>query len=127
MTKGSAVTKGKSIKIKWTPDAQAALDRLKRATRESAVLKFPNFKKDFYVFSDASDLAVGGCILQESEGSLHPICFHSKVLSSAEGNYCTSDREALGNFCQVVLGIIQVVLAIIQVVLVKLNLSSKVF
>ena len=49
-------------------------------------------------FSDASDVAVGGAILQESEGGLRPICFHSKILSPAEVNYCTSDREALGIF-----------------------------
>merc|ERR1712215_381695 len=70
----------------------------KTVTAEAAVLKYPDFDKDFLVFSDASDLAVGGAILQESEGSLRPICFHSKVLSSAEINYCTSDREALGIF-----------------------------
>ena len=86
LTKGAAVTKGRSIKVEWTTDAQAALERLKEATKNSAVLKYPDFGKDFYVFSDASDVAVGGAILQESEGHLRPICFHSKVLSAAEVN-----------------------------------------
>ena len=36
--------------------------------------------------------------MQQSEGSLRPIYFLSKVLSPAEANYCTSDREALGIF-----------------------------
>ena len=43
-------------------------------------------------------MAVGEAILRESEKGLWPICFYSKVLSPAEVNYCTSDREALGIF-----------------------------
>ena len=95
LTKGAAVAKGRSIKINWTPEAQNALEKLKKATQQAAVLQYPNFEKDFYVSSDSSDVAVGGAILQESEGGLRPICFHSKILSPAEVNYCTSDREAL--------------------------------
>ena len=86
VTKGSAVTKGRSIKIKWTPEAQKALNQLKQATKDAAVLKYPNFEKDFYVFLDASDVAIGGVILQEAEGGLRPICTYSKVLSPAEVN-----------------------------------------
>ena len=98
LTKGLPVSKGRSIKITWTPEAQLALDKLKKATRDQAVLAFPDFKKEFYIFSDASDLAVGGSVMQEEDGCLRPISFYSKVLSPAETRYCTTDREALGIF-----------------------------
>ena len=39
---------------------------------------------------------MGGVLLQEFSGQLHPIAFHSRKLSSAERNYTVSEREMLG-------------------------------
>jgi hypothetical protein len=45
--------------------------------------------------SDCSDFALGGVLLQEFVGELHPIAFHSRKLNSAERNYSVHEREML--------------------------------
>ena len=44
---------------------------------------------------DASDMAIGACLLQEFEGNWHPITYHSRKLSSVEQNYDIHDKELL--------------------------------
>ena len=51
--------------------------------------------KPFHIFSDASDYASGSVLLQEKNGEMRPVAFHSKVFSQAERNYTTTEREFL--------------------------------
>ena len=57
-------------------------------------LKLPDFNKQFYVSTDASDNAIGGMLFQDDG----PIAFYSRKLSSCELNYSTIDREYLALF-----------------------------
>ena len=85
----------KNVPFTWT-DAQAeAVDLLKLCLGRSPILKFPNFKKDFHLHSDASLVGIAACLLQNHEGTLHPLAYVSRCLSEAQRNYSTTKRECL--------------------------------
>ena len=89
--------KGKGIKIQWDEAAQMALKKLKKATADHAVLTFPNFSEPLFLYSDASDTSIGGVVMQNDAldaEHMRPISFHSKLLTSAERNYVTIEKEA---------------------------------
>ena len=48
------------------------------------------------VEADASDFALGCILSQENpDGELHPVCYYSRKVSSAELNYPIYDKELL--------------------------------
>ncbi len=52
------------------------------------------------MFTDASDVGIGGVLFQEQQGKLVPIRFLSKSLNDAQKRYSVTDREALaGYYC----------------------------
>lgn len=61
----------------------------------SPVLILPKLDEDMVVRTDASSTGVGAVLLQEREGSLHPVAFASKKLSEREQRYSTIERECL--------------------------------
>ena len=57
----------------------------------------PNWDLDFHVFVDASDVAVGSVLMQETTaGWFRPVYYASRRLSTAEKNYSVTERECLG-------------------------------
>ena len=79
----------------WGPEQEEAYKGLKRALTEAPVLARPDFSNKFKIQADASDRAVGAVLLQTHDDGEHPIVYISKVLSPAERNYSTTDREFL--------------------------------
>ena len=68
------------------------------------VLRQPNFKKLFFVATDASAYGVGAILSQEGESDpqkpssprkLHPIVYYSATFTPTERNYDIYDRELL--------------------------------
>lgn len=80
----------------WGPDQQAAFEKLKQAFASAPVLALPDFSKDFVLFTDASNYALGACLSQEDEtGLLRPLAYESRTLTPAEHNYATHEKEML--------------------------------
>ncbi|GFT19613.1 retrovirus-related Pol polyprotein from transposon opus [Trichonephila clavipes] len=75
----------------WSIEAQKAFDAVKAAITKAPVLKFPDFKKPFELFTDASSIGVGAVLNQEQR----PVVFASRTLSAAERNYTVTERECL--------------------------------
>ncbi|GFS75865.1 retrovirus-related Pol polyprotein from transposon gypsy [Trichonephila clavipes] len=72
-------------------EAQKAFVAVKAAITKAPVLKFPDFKKPFELFTDASSIGVGAVLNQEQR----PVVFASRTLRAAERNYTVTERECL--------------------------------
>ena len=56
----------------------------------------PDWSKDFHVFLDVSDVAIGCILMQLTEPKWYrPVYYASWKLSKAEQNYSTMERKAL--------------------------------
>ena len=61
------------------------------------VLQPSDWEKTFHVFVDASDIAIGSALMQLEEPNWYMLVYYaSRKLSTAERNYSTTEREALG-------------------------------
>ena len=72
-----------------------AFEALKASVTSDSVLTLPSFTKPFYVFVDASDTAIGGCLAQkDSNGHKYlPVAFCSKKWTDTQGRYHAYDKE----------------------------------
>ncbi|GFV75247.1 retrovirus-related Pol polyprotein from transposon opus [Trichonephila clavipes] len=75
----------------WSIKAQKAFEAVKAAITKAPVLKFPDFKKPFELFTDASSIGVGAVLNQEQR----PVVFASCTLSATDRNYTVTERECL--------------------------------
>ena len=76
---------------------QHSFDLLKKMLTVAPIIISLDWTRVFHVYTDASDRALGGALMQEQIGGyLQPIYYASKALTKAENNYNTSKREALG-------------------------------
>ncbi len=84
----------KNIPFKWTEQCEENFEKLKQSIADDAVLSFPQFDKLFYLHTDASEYAIGAVLSQkDEEDNLRPITFESKILSAAQRNYATIEKE----------------------------------
>ena len=61
---------------------------LKRKLTEAPILTFPNFSKEFFLYTDASKLGLGATLKQrDNEGRPRVIAYASRGLSKSEENY----------------------------------------
>ena len=79
----------------WEKEQQRAFQQLKHALISAPTLASPDPTKNYQLYVDASDYAVGGVLCQETDGIIHPIAFESHKLSKAEQNYATHEKEML--------------------------------
>ena len=89
----TALTK-KSAEFNWTVKCQESFQTLKDALSTSPILAFPNLEKKFYVYTDASDIAVGAVLVQEQEDGPHAIHYISSALTPTQGRWPIIEREA---------------------------------
>lgn len=79
----------------WSEEHQKAFDSLKQQLVQAPVLAYPEFDKEFEIYTDASGVGIGGVLVQRKNDRLHPIAFASRQLNRHERNYSTSEREML--------------------------------
>ena len=92
----SAAVKNKTRLISWNTTCQLAFERLKTALTSAPVLQQVDPKRPFVIETDASDFAIGSCLLQQAEdGKLHPVAYESRKLSDAQTRYPVHEKELL--------------------------------
>ncbi|XP_067659772.1 uncharacterized protein [Haliotis asinina] len=87
--------KGKSNKVEWTESQENAFQSLKKYLSTFPILRLPDLHKPFLVRTDASDVGIGGILLQEHENEKFPIMFVSRKLLKREKAYSTIEKECL--------------------------------
>jgi hypothetical protein len=79
--------------FKWNDDAQASFDNAKRILASNKVFQLPDFSQPFVVVSDASNIAIGGALLQKFGDKQKLIAVYSKTLSTTEQNWSATERK----------------------------------
>lgn len=88
-------SKGKpKDKIVWGEEETAAFVSLKNSLITEPVLAYPDFSKEFIIFTDASNYGAGAVLSQMHEGKDRPIAYASRHFNKPESNYSTIEKEA---------------------------------
>ena len=85
----------KTVVWKWEKALEISLNALKEKLTTAPVLKEAQDNMSFVVKTDASSYAIGAVLLQGEGKDERSIEFGSRLLSSAERNYSTTERGAL--------------------------------
>ncbi|CAG2254460.1 Retrovirus-related Pol polyprotein from transposon 17.6,Transposon Ty3-I Gag-Pol polyprotein,Transposon Ty3-G Gag-Pol polyprotein,Retrovirus-related Pol polyprotein from transposon 297 [Mytilus edulis] len=97
-----ALTK-KYAKFQWDEECQRAFDFLKYSLTVTPLLAYPDLKKPYVLYTDASNDTIGACLTQpceEEETHLSclrkekPIYFLSHKLSDTQSRWSTIEKEA---------------------------------
>jgi hypothetical protein len=70
---------------------QKAFNKMRLLMAANALADYPNHKKRFNKYTDASDFQLGACIIQE--GRL--VAYFSRKLTKSQQNYSTIEKEML--------------------------------
>jgi hypothetical protein len=85
----------KNVAWTWGEAQQRAFDELKRALTEKPVLLYPNFSKPFTVATDASQVGLGACLMQDHGGGPQPVAYASRVNDPTTAKYPIWELECL--------------------------------
>ena len=84
-----------SVQFKWIDLEKNAFSKIKTFVAHVPSLKSPNFKKDFMLYTFASDDSLAAVLTQKEDGGdKYPISFMSTVLQGVELNYPMADKKA---------------------------------
>jgi hypothetical protein len=81
----------KKAPIKWTDEMQKGFDKMRLLMAANALAAYLDHNKRFNIYTDASDLQLGACIIQE--GRL--VAYFSQKLTKSQQNYTTMEKEKL--------------------------------
>ena len=86
----------KSKQWKWGETERDAFSEIKHKFANMIMMNHPNFEHNFYLQTDASNVALGAELYQEERHKEHKtIAFASRTLLVAERNYTTMEKELL--------------------------------
>jgi len=68
---------------------------VKEVLSKEPILKLPDRDKEFILQTDASDVGIGACLLQQHKGVKHLVLYASKRLLGRERNYPVGESDAL--------------------------------
>src|SRR3954452_4940875 len=86
----------KGVKYEWNKIREENFQKLKEKLTTIPVLAYPNFEKEFILYTDASGYALGAVLSQEdTNGKEHVIQYATRSLSKAEQVYSTTEQECL--------------------------------
>ena len=88
-------------KFKWSPTHHNTFLTLKESVIQAPILHYPNLKKHYIVYTDASNEACGAQLSQEHDGTEFPIAFLSHTFTATQHKWSTTEQEAYGVFCAV--------------------------
>ena len=85
----------KDTPFEWTAGAQEAMDKIKEALLQQAVLYYPRLDREFTLNTDASKHSISSILSQkDDEGVLRPVAFFSMKLAPAQQVWDINCKEA---------------------------------
>lgn len=81
--------------FKWDEAAQHNYNLLKSALLKDPILIHPDYSKDFYLITDASDDTIGSILAHKIGGIFRPISYYSSKMKDAETRYTVPEKEGL--------------------------------
>ena len=85
-------------KLTWTPAMDAAYEDMKDAVADCQALWFIDEQGKIYLYTDASIIGIGACLMQEINGIQRPILFYSQKFSDRQARWSTPDQECYAIF-----------------------------
>ena len=85
----------KKTQFKWTPEAEAAFQDMKKCLASLPTLTAPLPEEPLTLYLSASDKAVGAVLLVDRQGVQTPIYYISRTLTDAETRYSTMEKLVL--------------------------------
>ncbi|KAG6438864.1 hypothetical protein O3G_MSEX000284, partial [Manduca sexta] len=79
----------------WSAEQENAFQELKTRLTTAPVLRQADETKPYVIKSDASNYALGAVLVQGEGEDEHPVEYASRLMTPAERNYSTTEREAL--------------------------------
>jgi hypothetical protein len=79
----------------WEKEQETAFQTLKCCLTTAPILRQADSTKPYRIKSDASGYAIGAVLVQGEGSEEHPVEYASRLLTKAERNYSTTEREAL--------------------------------
>jgi len=80
-----------NVKFIWGKEQQEAFEEIKHKVSQETLLAFPDFEKEFHIYTDASNKQLGAVIMQEGK----PLAFYSRKMKDAQTRYTTGEQELL--------------------------------
>ncbi|XP_060810186.1 uncharacterized protein LOC132904273 [Amyelois transitella] len=80
---------------RWETEQQAAFDHIKELLVSAPILRQADESKPFILRTDSSGYCLGAALMQGEGFEERPIEYASRLLTDAERNYTTTEREAL--------------------------------
>jgi hypothetical protein len=87
--------KRKGAVFQWSDEQSSAFLQLKRSLANPPVLCLPDFQKEFHVYVDASQVALGAVLNQSVDGELKPVAYASRTLNEHERNLPSYELECM--------------------------------
>ncbi|KAI8436675.1 hypothetical protein MSG28_010163 [Choristoneura fumiferana] len=85
----------KNATWKWEEEQTTAFAKLRELLTTSPILAQADHTKPYIIKTDASSYALGAVLVQGEGDKEHPVEYASRLLTKAERNYSTTEREAL--------------------------------
>ena len=85
----------KDVPYTWTKDQQQSFEILKTKLTEAPIVRYPDFDKPFFLYTDACNTGLGAVLAQKEGKDEYVIAYASRTLSPAEKNYGITELECL--------------------------------
>ena len=85
----------KSTRFRWTDDCEQIFQKLKTTLTSPPILYKPDTSQPLLVYITATDYTISAALVQEIEGTQHPVYFVSRALQDPETRYQMVEKLAL--------------------------------
>lgn len=82
-------------KFVWTKEAEEAMEVIKSILSTAPVLANPDYNKPFIIQTDASDIGMGGVLVQGEGDEERVVAYFSQKFNASQRKYQTTERECL--------------------------------